>query len=50
MHPPALKALLLAAFVVVATFDLASASLPGGFSEANVVWYGILHLYEETWN
>ena len=36
MHPPALKALLLAAFVVVATFDLASASLPGGFSEANV--------------
>ena len=36
MHPPALKALLLAAFVVVATFGLASASIPGGFSDANV--------------
>ena len=36
MHSPAVTALFLAAFVAVSTFGLASASIPGGFSDANV--------------
>ena len=36
MYSPAVTALLLAAIVAASIFDLASASRPGGFSEANV--------------
>ena len=36
MHPHALMVTLFAALVVASTFGLASASVPGGFSEAGV--------------